>query len=248
MKTNILLALATVSLFTPKIIFSQAPPLGSAAEFALFSTNGAVTNMGISHITGNVGTNNGSSTGFGNVNGVMNDGNGASAQCAADLLIAYNQLNSTTAGFFPASLMGNGDTLIAGVYQIAGGATLNLNLFLNAKGNANAVFIFQVQGAFSANAAAKVKLINGAKACNVFWKVEGLVSLATGVSMKGTIIANNAAVNINTGDTLEGRALSTTGAVTVDGILAYTPFGCGSPILSGPQAPSLGAAACYAVF
>ncbi len=250
MKTNLLLALATVSLFTPKIIFSQAPPLGTAAEFALFSTNGAVTNMGISHVTGNVGTNNGSSTGFGNVNGVMNDANGASAQCAADLLIAYNQLNATTPtpGFFPASLMGNGDTLIAGVYQVAGGATLNLNLFLDAKGNSNAVFIFQVQGAFSANAAAKVKLVNGAKACNVFWKVEGLVSLAAGVSMKGTIIANNAAVNINTGDTLEGRAFSTAGAINTNGVLVYTPIGCGSPTLNGPVAPVLGAAACYAVF
>lgn len=247
MKTNLLFALATVSLLTPNIVFSQAPALGTAADFALFSTNGAVTNMGISHVTGNVGTNNGSSTGFGNVNGVMNDGNGTSAQCAADLLIAYNQLNATTPGFFPASLLGNGQTLTAGVYQIAGGATLNLNLNLNAQGNANAVFIFQIQGAFSANAAAKVKLLNGAQACNVFWKVEGLVSLASGVSMKGTVIANNAAININTGDTLEGRALSTAGAVNTDGVLVYTPIGCGSPTLNGPAAPVLGAAACYAV-
>ncbi|MCD6017845.1 MAG: hypothetical protein K0S53_966 [Bacteroidetes bacterium] len=248
MKTNLLFSIATVVLLMPTDIFSQAPALGTAANFALFSTNGAVTNMGISHVTGNVGTNNGSSTGFGNVNGVMNDGNGTSAQCAADLLIAYNQLNSTTPGFFPASLMGNGDTLTAGVYQVAGGATLNLDLYLDAQNDPNAVFIFQVQGAMSANASAKVKLLNDAMACNVFWKVEGLVSLAAGVSMKGTIIANNAAININTGDTLEGRALSTAGAVNTDGVLVYTPIGCGSPTLNGPTAPVLGGAACYAVF
>lgn len=248
MKINLLFALATVSILTPTLTFSQAPALGTAANFALFSTNGAVTNMGISHVTGNVGTNNGSSTGFGNVNGVMNDGNGTSAQCAADLLLAYNQLNSTTPGFFPASLMGNGQTLTAGVYQIAGGATLNLDLNLDAQNDPNAVFIFQVQGAMSANASAKVKLLNDAMACNVFWKVEGLVSLASGVSMKGTIIANNAAININTGDTLEGRALSTAGAVNTDGVLVYTPIGCGSPTLNGPTAPVLGGSACYAVF
>ena len=178
----------------------------------------------------------------------MHDGDGASAQCAADLLIAYNQLNSIVPTFFPSSLLGNGDTLIAGVYSISSAATLNLNLTLNAKGNANAVFIFQIQGPLSANANSKIHLINGAKACNVFWKVEGLVSMASGTTMRGTIIANNAAINMNTGDTLEGRALSTAGAVTIDGVLAYTPIGCGSPILTGPQAPDLGSSACYSIF
>ncbi|MNY60204.1 hypothetical protein D3C86_1967240 [compost metagenome] len=58
-------------------------------------------------------------------------------------------------------------------------------------------------------------LTNGAVACNVFWKIEGLVDLATNTEMKGTIIANNAAIVLNSGVSLEGRAFSTTGAVTV---------------------------------
>ena len=223
----------------PILNFAQAPPLGKAAEFVLFSTNGAVSNTGITQLTGNVGTNNGSSTGFGNVNGVMHDNDGTSAQCAADLLIAYNQLNSTVPTNFPAPSLGNGQILNAGVYSISGAATLNLNLTLNAQGNANAVFIFQIEGSISANADSKIILTNGAQACNVFWKVEGLVSMASGTTMRGTVIANNAAIIMNTGDTLEGRALSTAGAVTVHGILAYTPTGCGSPILTGPAAPAL---------
>ena len=206
---NVLLALSL--LLAPTVNFAQAPNLGTAANFVLFSTNGAVTNSGISQLTGNVGTNNGSSTGFGNVNGVMNDNNGASAQCAKDLLLAYNELDSAKATFFPSPLLGNGDTLVAGVYSIGAASTLNLNLFLNAKGNPNAVFIFQIDGSFSTAANSKVKLINGALACNVFWTVEGLVSMASGTTMRGTIIANNAAINMNAGDTLEGRALSTTG-------------------------------------
>ncbi len=228
--------------------FGQTINLGTAANFVLFSTNGAVSNSGISHLTGNVGTNNGSSTAFGNVNGVMNDANGVSAQCASDLLIAYNQLNSTIPTFFPSPLLGNGDTLIAGVYSIGAASTLNLNLYLNANGDSNAQFIFQIQGAFSTNANSKVRLINGAKACNVFWKVEGLVDMASGTTMRGTVIANNAAINMHTNDTLEGRVLSTTGAVTVGGILAYTPIGCGSPVLNGPSAPALGTTGCYALF
>lgn len=249
MKTLLFNALtAVLLLLIPTLNFAQAPPLGTAAEFVLFSTIGAVSNTGISQITGNVGTNNGSSTGFGNVNGVMHDNDGGSAQCAADLLIAYNQLNSTTATFFPSSLLGNGQILTAGVYSISGAATLNLDLTLDAQLNANAVFIFQIQGAFSTSADSKIKLVNGAQACNVFWKVEGLVSMASGTTMRGTVIANNAAINMNIGDTLEGRALSTSGAVTVDGVLAYTPIGCGSPVLTGPTAPALASTECYALF
>lgn len=248
MKIKLLTTFITGILFLlPSLNFSQIINLGTSANFALFSTNGAVTNSGISQVTGNVGTNNGSSTGFGNVNGQMHDADGVSAQSAADLLIAYNQLNATTAGFFPAALLGNGQTLNAGVYSIGSAATINLDLILNGQGNPNAVFIFKIQGPLSANASSKVKLINSAKACNVFWKVEGLVSMASGVTMRGTVIANNAAINMNTGDTLEGRAMSTAGAVTTDGVLAYTPIGCGSPTLTGPAAPNLGASACYAV-
>ena len=249
MKTQLLKALtAVILLLMPMLDFAQAPPLGTAAGFVLFSTVGAVGNTGISQITGNVGTNSGAITGFGNVNGVMHTGDGASAQCAADLLIAYNQLNSSVPTFFPAPLLGNGQILNAGVYSISGAATLNGILTLDGQANASAVFIIKIQGPFSAAADSKVKLINGALACNVFWKIEGLVSMASGTTMRGTVIANNAAINMSTGDTLEGRALSTTGAVNVMGVMASIPVGCGSPVLTGPPAPSLASVGCYTVF
>src|ERR1035437_8240009 len=124
MKTKLLLTLTAVLLFfIPGISSAQTINLGTAANFELFSTNGSVSNTSITQITGNVGTNNGSSTGFGNVNGVMHDQDGTSAACAADLLTAYNKLKSTTPTFFPASLLGNGDTLIAGVYSISGASS-----------------------------------------------------------------------------------------------------------------------------
>jgi hypothetical protein len=249
MKKQLLYMVTAVTLFTlPKTNNAQAPSLGTASNFVLFSTNGALTNSGISHLTGHVGTNNGFSTNFGNVNGVMNDNNGVSATCASDLLSAYNQLNATVPTNFPSPLLGNGQILTAGVYSISAATTLNLNLVLDGLGNTNAVFIFQIQGSLSTNANAKVKLINGTKACNVFWKIEGSVNMAAGTSMKGTVIANNAAIYMNAGDTLEGRALSTTGAITLDGVFAYTPIGCGSPVLNGPSYPSLASTACYALF
>ncbi len=249
MKIRLLSMLKVVLLLLiPFVNYGQAPNLGTSANFVLFTTVGAVTNTGTSHLTGNVGSNSGSSTGFGNVNGQMHDGDGVSGTCAADLLIAYHMLDTTTPTAFPSPLLGNGDTLRAGVYKTTAVTTLNLNLILDAQGNPNAVFIFQIQAAFSVNAGAKVILINGAQACNVFWKGEGLISIGAGATMRGTIIANNAAIALNINDTLEGRALSTTGAITLNGIYTYTPIGCGSAVLTGPAAPSMGAIKCYALF
>jgi len=265
MKKKLVMALAVASLVLLSVQnFAQAPPLGTATDYALFTaqvpdlgtaadyvlftTVGAVGNTGISQITGNVGTNIGSITGFGNVNGVMNENNLASGQCAEDLLTAYNQLNSTIPTIFPAPLLGNGQVFNAGVYQTPAATTLSGVLILDAQNDPNAVFIIQIEGPFSTAANSKVTLINGALACNVFWKVEGLVDMASGTTMRGTVITNNAAISMSVGGTLEGRALSTAGAVNVSGVLAYTPVGCGSPVLMGPAAPDLVSAACYAIF
>jgi hypothetical protein len=220
----------------------------------IFSSNGSVTcdvtNSLGTHLTGNVGTNTsgGTSTGFGNVNGNMEDNNLVSQLASADLLIAYNQLNALIPNFFPSALLGNGVTLNAGTYFINEEAVLNSNLILDGQGDPNALFVFQIQGAFSTNALSEITLINSARACNVFWKVEGLVDMATGTKMKGTMVANNAAIIMDIDSTLEGRLLSTTGAVTVNGIDAKLPLGCGSPVLTGPVAPDLGSAVCYALF
>jgi hypothetical protein len=249
MKIKLLNTLTAGILFLiPNANFGQTINLGTVSNFVLFTTNGAMSNTGVSQLTGNVGTNSGLNSGFGNVNGSMHQNDGVSAQCTADLLIAYNQLNNAIPTLFPAPLLGNGQVLTAGVYSISSSATLNLDLTLDALGNSSAVFIFQIQGALSTNASSKIKLVNGAKACNVFWKVEGLVNMAPGTTMKGTVVANNAAINMSIGDTLEGRAVSTNGAITINGVLGNTPIGCGSPILNGPAAPNLASTACYAIF
>lgn len=231
MKKKILLIIGmtvTTSLFS-KICFGQAPNLGSAANFVFFSTTGAVSNAGISQITGNAGANTGAVTGFASLNGTVYNADIVSAQCSADLLAAYSQLNSAVATLFPGVLLGNGQVLNAGVYAIPAATSLNLTLTLDAQGDPSAVFIFQINGAFSTNTLSNVVLINGASPCNVFWKVEGALSMAAASTMRGTVIVNNAAISMGAGDTLEGRALSTTGAVAVDGVLANV--GCGFVIL-----------------
>ena len=246
MKNKLLLTTAIALLCFPTLMNAQAPVLGTAANFALFSTNGAVSNTGLSNLTGNVGTNNGLSTNFGNVDGQMHDSDGVTAIAAADLTIAYNQLDAAIPTFFPAPLLGNGQILNAGVYAIGESASLSNAITLN--GDANSIFIFQIEGAFSSSAGAQVLLTGGALACNVFWKIEGLVNFASNTSFKGTIVANNAAIVTNTGVIIEGRALSTTGAITIAGSTVVMPLGCGSPVLTGPAEPVLASVACYTIF
>lgn len=249
MKNILLLCITSVILcFVPVHLCAQIITLGSANNFALFTTVGAITNTGKSQVTGHVGSNVGGSTTFGNVNGNMHDQDTASALCASAVLTAYGQLNSAPFTFTKASPLGNGDTLIPGVYRLSGASTLAQTLYLNAQGNPAAVFIIQVQGALSVNTSAKVKLLNGALACNVYWKVEGEVTLNTLSSMKGTIIANGGPIHILYHDTLEGRAIAINGAIDINEAMVYTPIGCGSPILLGPTLPNIGSLMCYTLF
>ncbi len=254
MKKNILLIIIVIALFAfPKVNFGQTINLGAASNFVLYTSGGAVHDNASSHshLTGDIGYfTSGDFLGFGNVNGVMHPGVDVSTTaCNTAVLNALAQINSTSNDYFPGLLLGNGVVFTPGVYSIPGNASLNLTLVLDAQNVPSAEFIIKVNGTLATNAGSKVKLVNGAQACNVYWKVEGVVSMATNTSMKGTIIANNAAINMATGDSLEGRLLcATAGAITIDGITAFTPQGCGSIVLTGPPHPPLGSIACYTIF
>src|ERR1700722_19598929 len=250
MKNKLVLTiLVGVSLLSsPRASFAQTPNLGSAANFALFSSVGAVGNTGISQITGNVGTNSGAVTGFGNVNGVMHTADAATAQAAIDLQAAWFYLSSLPPTSVIGPVLGSGQTIFAGVDTIAAAGSIVGALTFDGQGNPNAVFIIKTGGALTTAAGATVTLINGAVACNVFWVAEGAISMAASTTMRGTLIAHNGAVDMGAGGVLEGRELSTTGAVSVYGTVAYTPEGCAAPVLTGPIAPVLNSVACFALF
>jgi len=243
---NVLTAL--MLLLMPIVTLSQiAPDLGVASTFVLFTSSGAVTNVGMSQITGNVGSNSGPVTGFGNVNGQMHSGDAVTGDAAFDLNIAYNNIASQAATIFPGIALGGGQVLTPAVFGVPAPSVLSGILTLDGLGDPDACFIFQMNGAFSADPGASIALINGTQACNVFWKVEGAVTLATGVDFKGNLIVNGA-ITLTSGDDLEGRALSMVGAVGVTSVKASTPIGCGSPTLMGPLAPPLGTTECFALF
>ena len=255
MKNKFQLIIIVISLLSfPKVNFGQTVTLGAAEKFALFTKAGAIGDNAVGHslVTGDIGyENSGAYTGFGNVNGVVHPGvDAATTACGLAVDNIVTQLNGMPATLFPANLIGNGATFVPGIYSITGVTTMNADLILDGQSNSTSLFVIKIQGIngnLNINANAKLKLINGALACNVFWQVDKAVSMASGVSMKGNIVAGGA-IGMATLDTLDGRLLATVGAISTDGDLIYTPVGCGSPLLTGPKAPDLASIACYAVF
>lgn len=250
MRNQLVLAIyiAITLLSLPNVNYGQTPHLGTAADFVLFSSVGAIGNTGISQITGNIGTNSGAITAFGNVNGVVHNADAATTQAKIDLQAAWYYLDTLHPTSTHGPVFGSGETLYKGVDTVAAAGSIAGVLTLDAQGDSNAVFIIKTGGALTTAASATIKLTNGALACNVFWVAEGAISMATLTIMRGTLISHNGAIDMGDGGTIEGRALSTTGAVSVYGTLAYIPLGCARPILTGPLAPTLGTAACYALF
>lgn len=231
MKKNLLYIVTAVALLfisTESGFAKVNPTLASTANFVLFSSNGAVQNVGTSYLNGYIGTNGGgTSTNFSSppTTGVhsIHDGDPASIQAAADLTVLYNQLNAATQTGVLLSNLGGGQELNPGVYAIGEASTLTGNLILNGQGDSRAEFIFKIGGAFSTAALSEIVLINGANPCNIYWVVEGAVTMATQTKMKGTVIANNAAFYIYSGVNLEGRFLTTNGAINIDSLTAFVP-------------------------
>ncbi|MFT5859305.1 MAG: hypothetical protein ACI865_001406, partial [Flavobacteriaceae bacterium] len=220
-----LIITALIVLVSPSITYSQPPPnLGTAIDFAIFTSVGALGNTGtLTNITGHIGTNAGAITGFGPPNVVIGNTENATpatAQCLIDVQAAYDQIVAMVPNQIHAPAYGSGETLTAGIYNTGGAGSLAGPLTLDAEGNPDTLFIFQFGGAFATGALSTVNLINGASACNVFWVAEGAMSMAANTNMKGTVISNNGAIGMSVGVMLEGRILTTGGAASIyDGII-----------------------------
>jgi Ice-binding-like len=190
--------------------------LGTADSFAVLAGT-TVTNTGPSVISGDLGVSPGSAvTGFPPgkvVAGQIHAADAVALQAQNDLTTAYND----AAGRSSTATISNdlaGRTLTPGVYTSASSLGLSGDLTLDAEGNANAVFVFQAGSTLTAASGSRVRLIRGAQACNVFWKVGSSASIGTSSAFAGNILALTS-ISMTTGATLEGRALARNGAVTL---------------------------------
>ena len=198
---------------------AQLPvPLGGAAAFAVLAGS-TVTNTGATAVTGDLGVSPGTAvTGFppGTLIGAQHAGDPTAATAIGDLTTAYNDAAGRT--LCPVTVAGNlgGMTLAAGLYKSTSTLAISSgDLTLDAQGNANAVFIFQMASTLTTTSGRQVLLINGASAANVYWQVGTSATLGTTSLFQGTIMADQA-ITLSTGAALNGRALARIAAVALD--------------------------------
>ncbi|MFA6541667.1 MAG: ice-binding family protein [Bacteroidota bacterium] len=233
-------AMIVAALIIPSVVFSQSSPatvdLGSAANFVIMAKTG-ISTTGVTSVTGDLGISPTAATyvtGFGLImdpSGTFSTSSLVTGQIYAsdytdptpskmtagisDMETAYTNAAGRTLPDFTELYTGDltGKTLTRGLYKwgtavtvSAGGVTIS--------GSSTDIFIFQVAQNFELANGAMVTLIGGAQASNIFWQVAGQVSIGTTAAMKGIILCQTAIV-MNTGASLEGRALAQS-AVSLD--------------------------------
>jgi Ice-binding-like len=202
-----------------------APPLsipfGTARSFGLLAST-AISNTGSTVVTGNLGLTPGTSvTGFppGVYTGALDVDNTAATNAKTSAQATYTYLAALPAGTTEGAL--DGLTLLPGTYtsatsmSLAGSAAGTLTL--NAAGNPNAIWVFQIGSTLTTGAGgiATIALINGASAANVYWQVgsSATINITPGSVFQGNIIAE-VSVTIDSG-TANGTMAALTGAVTI---------------------------------
>jgi len=203
--------------------------LGCAAPFAILAGS-TITNTGPSIITGDVGLSPGSAlVGFppGTIIGTKEITTPIAAAAKLCLTTAFidGQSRSLNAISLPGQL--GGLTLVPGLYSNSStsgisGTGANGILTLDAQGNANAVWIFQMGSTLTTDPATRIALAGGAQEKNIFWIVGTSATLGTTSVFYGNILADQS-ITLNTGAILYGRALTRIAAVTLDDNVVTKP-------------------------
>ena len=206
---------------TGAAVLPPGVPVGSAGAFGIMATL-AITDAGGSTINGDVALNPGSSCGLlpSQVNGTIfiNDVGGVSLQAKIDLLATYNYcmaLPSTAttpsggdlgAWAPPGSTLPAG-TLPPGVYTNGSTMMVSSVLTLDAGGDPNAIWVFQIGSSLTTTTPlGNVVLAGGALAKNVFWVTVSDATVGVNTIFNGTIVAGRNATG-QTGAVINGRIL-----------------------------------------
>ncbi len=196
--------------------------LDCVADYVVIAGS-TVTNTGATIVDGDLGLSPGSAvSGFppGTViNGSLRINDSKTNAAKLCLTTAYNDAAGRTTDVIVVSdgQLG-GKTFAPGLYKSAPGsfAITGSDFTVDAKGNADAVWIFQMPSStLTVGNGLKVTLLNGAQAKNIFWQVGTSATIGTTAEMKGNILADQS-ITLKTGAVLLGRALTRIAAVTLD--------------------------------
>lgn len=200
-----------------------APPIpaGLPCEglwtFAVLAAS-TITNTDFSVLNGDLGLSPGTSvTGFppGIVNGTQHVTDAEAAAAQVQLTAAYLDLEGRTGATTVAGDIG-GQTLSPGLYKSTSSlAVSTADLTLDAGGNADATFVFQIASTLTIANGRSIILTGGAQAKNVFWQVGSSATLGTTSVLEGSILALTS-ITATTNAVINGRLLARNGAVTLD--------------------------------
>jgi hypothetical protein len=207
--------------------------LGSATDFGALA-GGAISGSG--HVVAHVGSGTGAIAPAITSSGtIYPTGHAVVMTALDDFSAAYQDGMSRTPDVLlsAAAYELGGSTLTPGIYKIGAAATLATPVTLDAGGDPEAVFIIQIIGAFGTTASTgNVNLTNDAQSANVFWIVEGAVSMGASTHMEGNILGG-AAITFGATTTINGRALAGTAAGTI-ALASTVSEATGSPPVGFP--------------
>jgi hypothetical protein len=215
------LALAVGAAFAAVPVTAQASQvdLGTAGTFVALGGS-TVTNTGPSVLNGDLGVAPGTAlVGFGLpavVNGATHANDGVAKQAKLDLTTAYNVAAGqpvAPANDLTGTNLGN-RKLTAGAYRFTSSAQLTGALTLDAQGDPNAQFVFEIASTLTTASASSVVMVNGASPCNVYWQVGSSATLDTTTAFQGNLMAL-ASISLNNGATVLGRLLARTGQISL---------------------------------
>jgi hypothetical protein len=193
-------------------------PLGEAENVAVLGSS-TVTNAGPTIVTGNVALSSPgvSITGFPPgtiVAGSQYIGPGLANQAHADAVIAYGQLAGETLTTDLSGLNLGGMILTPGVYHFDTTAQLTGTLTLDAGGDPNATFHFQIGTTLTTDPGSMIAFLNG-PSTNIFWQVGTSATIGADSVLYGNVLADQS-ITVSSGATVIGRLIAINAAVTLD--------------------------------
>jgi hypothetical protein len=231
--------------FTPlAAVGPTAVNLGTAGDFAILTKSG-ISTTGVTSITGDIGVSPAAATamtGF----GLIMDTNGQSSHtpivigkayasdyaaptpakmttAVSDMETAFTTANGLTT---PAPIVDlyagdiSGRILPPGLYKWSTGVLVT-SAGVTLTGGPNDTWVFQIAQNLTINNNAKITLLGGAQAKNIFWVVSGQATIGSNANVSGNILSKTL-VSMNTGSRLTGRLLAQT-AVTLNASTVLKP-------------------------
>ncbi len=234
---GVMLAVIFLTAFPSMSQSSTAPVnLGTAGNYVILAKTGLST-TGTTNVTGDIGLSPAAATyitGFGLImdpSGTFSTSSLITGNVYAsdytsptptrmttavgDMQTAYTDAAGRTSPDYSELYSGvlTGQTLLHGLYKWGTGVSIGA-AGVTISGKATDIWIFQIAQNLTVANGAIVTLSGGALASNVYWQVAGQVIIGTTSEMKGIILCQTG-IAMNTGATLNGRALAQT-AVTLN--------------------------------